>query len=58
MLIRRGIGPCPDADPGRAVAIGNFDGVHLGHQAVLAVLKQRGRESRIPTAVACFEPQP
>jgi riboflavin kinase/FMN adenylyltransferase len=58
MLIRRGFGPCPEADPGRAVAIGNFDGVHLGHQAILAVLTQRGRESRIPTAVVCFEPQP
>jgi riboflavin kinase/FMN adenylyltransferase len=43
---------------GRAVAIGNFDGVHLGHQQILAVLTERGRESRIPTAVVCFEPQP
>ena len=58
MLIRRGFKPCRDADPGRAVAIGNFDGVHLGHQAILAVLQQRGRESRLATAVVCFEPQP
>jgi riboflavin kinase/FMN adenylyltransferase len=58
MLIRRGFEPCPDSGPGRAVAIGNFDGVHLGHQAILAVLQQRGRESRIPAAVVCFEPQP
>jgi riboflavin kinase/FMN adenylyltransferase len=58
MLIRRGFEPCPDSGPGRAVAIGNFDGVHLGHQAILAVLQQRGRESRIPTVVVCFEPQP
>ena len=58
MLIRRGFKPWRDADPGRAVAIGNFDGVHLGHQAVLAVLQQRGRESWLATAVVCFEPQP
>jgi riboflavin kinase/FMN adenylyltransferase len=58
MQVRRGIEPCPDGNPGRAVAIGNFDGVHLGHQAILAVLKQRGRESRVPTAVVCFEPMP
>ncbi len=58
MLIRRGCKPCLDPDPGRAVAIGNFDGVHLGHQAILAVLQQGGRESRLPTAVVCFEPLP
>ncbi len=46
------------AGAGRAVAIGNFDGVHLGHQRILAVLAQRGRETRVPTAVVCFEPQP
>jgi riboflavin kinase/FMN adenylyltransferase len=58
MLIRRGFKSCRDADRGRAVAIGNFDGVHLGHQAILAVLQQGGRESRLPTAVVCFEPLP
>jgi riboflavin kinase / FMN adenylyltransferase len=58
MLIRRGFKPCTDADPGRAVAIGNFDGLHLGHQAILADLRACGRESRLPTAVLCFEPQP
>ncbi len=58
MRVRRGIAACPDGTPGRAVAIGNFDGVHLGHQAILDVLTQRGRESRVPTAVVCFEPMP
>jgi riboflavin kinase/FMN adenylyltransferase len=58
MLIRRGFAPCRDADTGRAVAIGNFDGVHLGHEAILAMLVGRGREARIPAAVVCFEPQP
>jgi riboflavin kinase/FMN adenylyltransferase len=58
MVIRRGFEPCRDADPGRAVAIGNFDGLHLGHQATLAVLRERGRALRLATAVVCFEPQP
>jgi riboflavin kinase / FMN adenylyltransferase len=58
MLIRRGFKPCRDTDRGHAVAIGNFDGVHLGHQAILALLQQRGRESGLPTAVVCFEPHP
>jgi riboflavin kinase / FMN adenylyltransferase len=58
MLIRRGFAPCRDAHPGRAVAIGNFDGLHLGHQAILAALRERGRELRLATAVVCFEPQP
>jgi riboflavin kinase / FMN adenylyltransferase len=58
MQIRRGFAPCRDALPGRAVAIGNFDGVHLGHQAILAILRERSREARLSTAVLCFEPQP
>lgn len=58
MRVRRGFEPSPETDPGRAVAIGNFDGVHLGHQAILAMLAERGREARVPTAVVCFEPQP
>jgi riboflavin kinase/FMN adenylyltransferase len=58
MRIRRGFEPSPDTDPGRAVAIGNFDGVHLGHQAIIAELQARGRELDVPTAVLCFEPQP
>lgn len=58
MVIRRGFEPCRDADPGRAVAIGNFDGLHLGHQAILAALRERGRKLRLATAVVCFEPQP
>ena len=58
MRIQRGSEPRPDTDSGLAVAIGNFDGVHLGHQQILATLAGRGRELRLPTAVVCFEPQP
>ena len=41
-----------------ALTIGNFDGVHRGHQAVLAALKARADELGVPTCVLTFEPHP
>ncbi|MEO7728654.1 MAG: bifunctional riboflavin kinase/FAD synthetase [Burkholderiales bacterium] len=41
-----------------ALTIGNFDGVHLGHQAMLARLIEAGRELRLPPCVMTFEPHP
>lgn len=38
--------------------IGNFDGVHLGHQAVFRNLIAKGRELGVPSTVITFEPQP
>lgn len=38
--------------------IGNFDGVHLGHRAVIAQLKRRSEELGRPSMVVVFEPQP
>jgi riboflavin kinase / FMN adenylyltransferase len=38
--------------------IGSFDGVHLGHQAILARLCEVGRRMNLPTLVVVFEPQP
>ncbi len=58
MLIRRGDEPCRTAERGCVVAIGNFDGLHLGHQAILGRLMERGREERLPAAVLTFEPHP
>lgn len=43
---------------GSAVTIGNFDGVHLGHQCVLNRLKQQAKIKNIPTVVMVFEPFP
>jgi len=43
---------------GCVATIGNFDGVHLGHQAVLGQLAERAAEMGLPTAVITFEPQP
>lgn len=58
MLIRRGDQPCRNAHPGCVVAIGNFDGLHLGHQAIIGRLQAAGRDERLPTAVLTFEPHP
>jgi riboflavin kinase / FMN adenylyltransferase len=44
--------------PSCAVTIGNFDGVHRGHQAMLALLKNEAEHRRIPSCVMTFEPHP
>jgi len=43
---------------GCALTIGNFDGVHRGHQAIIRQLRQAARERQLPTALLTFEPQP
>lgn len=43
---------------GCALTIGNFDGVHLGHQQILARLQQQARALNVPSVVMLFEPQP
>lgn len=43
---------------GCVATIGNFDGVHCGHQAVFAELLSEGRALGIPATVITFEPQP
>jgi len=43
---------------GCVLTIGNFDGVHLGHQAVLAQVRQIARQQQLPAVVMVFEPQP
>lgn len=46
-------------DPaGCVLTIGNFDGVHLGHQAVLKSVLREGRQRNLPVMVMVFEPQP
>jgi riboflavin kinase/FMN adenylyltransferase len=41
-----------------AVTIGNFDGVHRGHQAMLALLNNEARHRGVPSCVLTFEPHP
>lgn len=56
MLILRGL-YSPDPQP-VALTIGNFDGVHLGHQALLNELRAAAQARGLQTAVVIFEPHP
>lgn len=46
------------AERGAVVAIGNFDGIHLGHQAVIGEAGRIARAGGLPHAVLTFEPHP
>jgi len=41
-----------------ALTIGNFDGVHLGHQAILTMLIEKARELNVDACMMSFEPLP
>jgi len=58
MELIRGIHNLRTRHAGCVATIGNFDGVHLGHQAVLGQLAEKGAELGLPTTVITFEPQP
>ncbi len=59
MYIIRGIQHLPPHLRGAAVVIGNFDGVHLGHQSLMQSLRQRATElGNLPTLVITFAPHP
>jgi riboflavin kinase/FMN adenylyltransferase len=45
-------------NPGTVVTVGTFDGVHRGHQAVLAEIVRRGRAGGRESLVVTFEPHP
>jgi len=45
-------------DRGATAAIGNFDGVHLGHQAVIDLTRSVARRLGVPLGVMTFEPHP
>lgn len=49
--VKSPISPC-------VLAIGNFDGVHLGHQMIIKQLKEKSKCLGLPTAILFFEPQP
>ncbi|BDR07528.1 bifunctional riboflavin kinase/FAD synthetase [Comamonas thiooxydans] len=57
MKIFRGINH-PGLAPACAVTIGNFDGVHRGHQAMLGLLKAEAAQRGIPSCAMTFEPHP
>ena len=58
MRIVRGHDRVPDECKGSVAAIGNFDGVHRGHQALIARCGEIAQAQRAPHAVVTFEPHP
>ena len=51
-------GDPPLAEHGLVCAIGNFDGVHTGHQVVIEAAKTRANLAGLPLAVVTFSPHP
>ncbi len=58
MEVIRGIHNLKPQHRGCVATIGNFDGVHLGHQAVLGQLAETAAQLHLPTVIISFEPQP
>ncbi|WP_330114981.1 bifunctional riboflavin kinase/FAD synthetase [Pseudomonas sp. JS3066] len=58
MQLVRGLHNLRPHHRGCVATIGNFDGVHRGHQAILKRLRERAAELGLPTCVVIFEPQP
>ncbi len=55
---RRAISSLQQARTGCALTIGNFDGVHRGHQAMIALLQSEAAHRSVPSCVVTFEPHP
>lgn len=58
MRLIRGLAHLETLPKGCVLTIGNFDGVHIGHRAVIEKLAAKGREMNLPVVVMLFEPQP
>ncbi len=58
MRVHAASAPVPDDARGAAIALGNFDGVHRGHQAVIASARAAADVLGAPVGVSVFEPHP
>lgn len=58
MEFTRGLFNLPADHGGCALTIGNFDGLHRGHQALIAGARRRADQLRLPLLALCFEPTP
>src|SRR5580700_9105762 len=57
MELVRGLHNMSQRPEGCVLTVGNYDGVHLGHQQMIGVLKQRAAELRSTATVLVFEPR-
>jgi len=58
MEVLHDVGACPRPDAGSVVTIGAYDGVHLGHQAVIAAVRARAAAGGLESAVVTFDRHP
>lgn len=58
MKLVRDLKPSFPSRDGCVLTLGNFDGVHIGHQALLTALRQESKRLQLPMVVVIFEPQP
>ena len=58
MRLIRGLHNLRPEDHGCVATIGNFDGIHLGHQAVIGQLAEEAADLGVPSLLISFEPQP
>ncbi|QMT60715.1 bifunctional riboflavin kinase/FAD synthetase [Legionella sp. PC997] len=58
MKLLRGIQHFSAFDKGVVATIGNFDGVHLGHQNLIRTLRNKANDLKLPLVLILFEPQP
>lgn len=58
MKLLRGVQHFSAFNKGVVATIGNFDGVHLGHQSLIKTLKAKANHLKLPLVLVLFEPQP
>ncbi|KTD31147.1 riboflavin biosynthesis protein RibF (riboflavin kinase/FMN adenylyltransferase) [Legionella moravica] len=58
MKLLRGVQHFAEIEKGVVATIGNFDGIHLGHQNLIKTLRDRANSMKLPLVLILFEPQP
>ena len=58
MKILQGVRSLPNAFAKSVLTIGNFDGIHLGHRALIERVLQQSKASNVPSVVMTFDPHP
>src|ERR1700678_493846 len=58
MQLIRGLPPAGALAGGQALTVGTYDGLHLGHQALRARLREQAQRLAVPGLMVTFEPMP